>query len=181
MSMSRRALILGVTGQDGSYLAQFLIGQGYEVYGTSRDAETARCDGLSALGIRDAVRLSSVSTVDFHSAVQTIERVAPDEIYNLAGQSSVALSFAQPAETVDSIIKATVTLLEAIKLVRPAACLYNAGSSECFGNTDGGPADEATAYRPESLRDRQSGCSFADCQLSQILRTVRLLGTGLQP
>jgi GDPmannose 4,6-dehydratase len=148
--MSRRALILGVTGQDGSYLAQFLIGQGYDVYGTSRDAETARCDGLAALGIRDAVRLSSVSTVDFHSVAQTIERVAPDEIYNLAGQSSVMLSFARPAEAIDSIIKAAITLLEAIKRVRPAARLYNAGSSECFGNTDEGPADETTAYRPRS-------------------------------
>jgi GDPmannose 4,6-dehydratase len=148
--MPRRALILGITGQDGSYLARFLLARGYEVHGTSRDAQVARFEGLLALGIRDAVALSSTSPVDFHSVARTIERVAPDEIYNLSGQSSVALSFTQPAETMDSIIKATLTLLEAVKLVRPTARFYNAGSSECFGNTDGLRADEATGFRPKS-------------------------------
>jgi GDPmannose 4,6-dehydratase len=148
--MAPRALILGITGQDGSYLARFLLKRGYEVHGTSRDAQVARFEGLAALGIREAVRLSSASPVDFHSVAQTIERVAPDEIYNLSGQSSVALSFTQPAETIDSIIKGTLTLLEAVKLVRPGARFYNAGSSEGFGDTDGVAADEGTAFRPKS-------------------------------
>ena len=148
--MPRRALIVGISGQDGAYLARFLLGRGYEVHGTSRDAQVTRFEGLTALGIRDAVRLSSTSPVDFHSVAQTIERAEPDEIYNFAGQSSVALSFTQPAETIDSIIKGTLTLLEALRLVRPKARFYNAGSSECFGNTNGRPADEAAAYRPKS-------------------------------
>jgi GDPmannose 4,6-dehydratase len=148
--MAPRALILGIAGQDGSYLARSLLDRGYEVHGTSRDAQVARFEGLAALGIREAVRLSSASPVDFHSVTQTIERVAPDEIYNLSGQSSVALSFTQPAEAIDSIIKGTLTLLEAVKLVRPKARFYNAGSSECFGNTGGRPADEDTAFRPKS-------------------------------
>jgi GDPmannose 4,6-dehydratase len=148
--MPRRALVVGISGQDGAYLAQFLLTRGYEVHGTSRDAQVARFDGLTALGIRDAVRLSSTSPVDFHSVAQAIERAEPDEIYNLAAQSSVALSFSQPAETLDSIIKGTLTLLEALRLVRPKARFYNAGSSECFGNTHGQPADEATAFRPKS-------------------------------
>src|SRR5579871_136368 len=111
--MPRRALIVGITGQDGSYLAQLLLAAGNEVHGTSRDAELARLDGLLALGIRDKVHLSSMSPTDFRSVVQTVERVAPDEIYNLSGQSSVALSFTQPAETMDSIISGTLNLLEA--------------------------------------------------------------------
>jgi GDPmannose 4,6-dehydratase len=148
--MPPRALILGISGQDGAYLARLLLGRGYEVHGTSRDAQVARFDGLAALGIRDAVRLSSTSPVDFHSVAQAIERAGPDEIYNLAAQSSVALSFTQPAETIDSIVKGTLTLLEALRLVCPKARFYNAGSSECFGNTNGQPADEATAFRPKS-------------------------------
>jgi GDPmannose 4,6-dehydratase len=111
--MPPRALILGIAGQDGSYLARFLINRGYEVHGTSRDAQVAPFERLAALGIRDAVHLTSASPIDFHSVSRTIERVAPDEIYNLSGQSSVALSFTQPAETIDSIVKGTLTLLEA--------------------------------------------------------------------
>jgi GDPmannose 4,6-dehydratase len=147
---SRRALIIGVTGQDGAYLARLLLGKNYTVHGTSRDAELARVDGLTALGVRDGVRLASLSPVDFRSIAQTIERVAPDEIYNLSGQSSVALSFTQPGETIDSIIKGTLNLLEALRLVNPTIRFYNAGSSECFGDTGGKPADESTAFRPKS-------------------------------
>jgi GDPmannose 4,6-dehydratase len=147
---SRRALIIGVTGQDGAYLARLLLGKHYSVHGTSRDAELARVDGLVALNIREGVQLASLSPVDFRSIVQTIERVAPDEIYNLSGQSSVALSFTQPGETIDSIIKGTLNLLEALRLVNPAIRFYNAGSSECFGDTGGKPADEASAFRPKS-------------------------------
>src|SRR5207249_12326136 len=93
------ALIAGITGQDGAYLARFLLGKGYVVHGTSRDAALARLDGLMALGICDKIALHSMSPTDFQSVMQVIEDVAPDEIYNLSGQSSVSLSFTQPAET----------------------------------------------------------------------------------
>src|SRR5215468_6847014 len=148
---SRRvALIAGVTGQDGAYLARFLLGKGYVVHGTSRDAALARLDGLIALEICDKVALHSMSPADFQSVAQVIERVAPDEIYNLSGQSSVALSFTQPAEALTGIALGTLNMLEALRRLRGKAHFYNAGSSECFGDTGTGAANEQTAFRPKS-------------------------------
>jgi GDPmannose 4,6-dehydratase len=144
------ALIVGITGQDGAYLARFLLDKGYDVYGTSRNIELARTDSLRALGIHDKVSLSSVSPVDFRSVSDAIERVAPHEIYNLSGQSSVALSFSRPAETLSSIIQATVNLLEVLRLKKSGIRFYNAGSSEVFGDTGGRAANEGTAYHPKS-------------------------------
>jgi len=148
--VARRALIIGVTGQDGAYLARLLNSKGYSVHGTSRDAEVARLDGLTALGIRECVTLHSLSPVDFRSVVQAIERVEPDEIYNLSGQSSVALSFTQPAETLESIALGTLNILEALRSVGGKSRFYNAGSSEIFGDTGARPADEDTAVHPKS-------------------------------
>jgi GDPmannose 4,6-dehydratase len=148
--MSRSALILGVTGQDGAYLTRFLAGKGYSIHGTSRDADMARLDGLIALGVRDQVRLHSVSPTDFRSVLQAIERVRPDEIYNLSGQSSVALSFTQPRETMDSIVSGTLNILEALRMLGGNVRFYNAGSSEIFGDTGAQIADEGTAFRPKS-------------------------------
>lgn len=148
--MSRKALIVGVTGQDGAYLAQLLLAKGYEVHGSSRDAEVASLERLGKLGIEKEVRLHSVSPVDFRSVVQSIERVQPDEIYNFSGQSSVAISFSQPVETIESIANGTLHLLEAIRFIGGAIRFYNAGSSECFGDTGKMPADESTAFRPRS-------------------------------
>lgn len=144
------ALITGVTGQDGAYLAQLLLSKGYLVIGTSRDAEMTGFSNLKRLGIREQVRTQSMALNDFRSVIQAIKRWAPDEIYNLAGQSSVALSFEQPVETLDSIASGTINLLEAVRMMNPAIRLYNASSSECFGNTGGVPADEETPFRPRS-------------------------------
>jgi len=146
---SRRALVLGISGQDGALLARFLLGRGYEVYGASRDAETHSFANLQQLGIHSQIKLVSVSLLDFRSVLQAIARIRPDEIYNLAGQSSVGLSFEQPVETFDSISVATLNLLEAIRFHDSAIRLYNACSSECFGNTPN-PADEDTTMRPRS-------------------------------
>src|SRR5262245_39370627 len=148
--MTKRALIIGVTGQDGAYLARHLIDQGYEVHGTSRDPERARLDGLAALCVRDKVRLSAVSPVELRSVARMVERIAPDEIYNLSGQSSVALSFSEPAETLDSIIGGTLNVLEVLRSAGSKARFYNAGSSECFGDTGGRAANEATQFSPRS-------------------------------
>lgn len=144
-----RALILGVSGQDGALLARLLLSKGYEVFGASRDAETHAFASLRRLGIRDRIATVSVSLLDFRSVLQAIARVRPDEIYNLAGQSSVGLSFDQPVETFDSISVATLNLLEAIRFHDSSIRLYNACSSECFGNTPT-PADEHTPMRPRS-------------------------------
>jgi GDPmannose 4,6-dehydratase len=148
--MTKRALICGVSGQDGSYLARFLLDQDYEVYGTSRDAQVASFSNLTLLGIKDRILLESVAIGDFRSVLQVVMKVQPDEIYNLAGQSSVGLSFQQPVETLESIAQGTLNLLEAIRFTGRPIKFYNAGSSECFGDTATAPADENTPFRPRS-------------------------------
>lgn len=145
-----RALIIGVSGQDGAYLAELLLGKGYEVFGTSRDANLSEFGNLARLGIRDRVRTLSVAPNDFRSALTALSQVEPDEVYNLSGQSSVGLSFDQPVETMESISIATLNLLEAIRFTRRKIRFYNAGSGECFGDTGGRPADEDTPFRPRS-------------------------------
>ena len=146
----KRALICGVTGQDGAYLAQLLLGQGYEVYGTSRDAQTSNFEKLAYLGIKDKVRVLSMSLNDFRSVLQALVKVKPDEIYNLAGQTSVGLSFEQPVEALESILTGTVNLLESIRFVNKKIRFYNAGSSECFGDTGEHGATEESPFRPRS-------------------------------
>lgn len=145
-----RALICGVTGQDGAYLARYLLGKGYEIWGTSRDAQASPCLNLTRLGIRDQVELVSMATHDFRSVLQVLTRSRPDEIYNLAGQSSVGLSFEQPVETIESQMISNLYLLEAIRLLQQPIKLYNASSSEVFGDCEGRAADESTPFRPRS-------------------------------
>lgn len=145
-----RALISGISGQDGAYLARLLLEKGYEVHGTARDAQISTFYNLQLLGIKDKVTLHSMALNDFRSVLQVLSKVQPEEIYNLAGQSSVGLSFDQPVETLESISVGTLNLLEAIRFSGSSIKLYNAGSSECFGNTGGNPADEETPFRPRS-------------------------------
>ena len=147
---ARRALICGVSGQDGAYLAQYLIRKGYEVFGTSRDAQMSSFRNLRRLGIDGVVRVESMAVTDFRSVFQVLRKTQADEIYNLAGQSSVGLSFQQPVETLESIALGTLNLLEAIRLVDRPIRFYNAGSSECFGDTGGVAATESTPFRPRS-------------------------------
>lgn len=146
----RRALICGVSGQDGSYLAQLLLNKGYEVWGSSRDAQISSFSGLHQLGIFDQVKTISMSLIDFRSVLQGISKVQPHEIYNLAGQSSVGLSFEQPVETAESITNGVLNLLEVIRFLDKDIRFYNAGSSECFGDTGIYAADEQTPMRPKS-------------------------------
>ncbi len=146
----KTALICGVSGQDGAYLAKNLLGKGYTVYGGSRDAQMSSFSNLKRLDIFGEVNQISVNISDFRSVLQTIQRTKPDEIYNLAGQSSVGLSFEQPVETLESISVGTLNLLEAIRFSNLPIKFYNAGSSECFGDTGSVPADENTPFRPRS-------------------------------
>lgn len=148
--MPKTALISGVSGQDGAYLARFLLGKGYRVHGISRDAEMSSFSTLNQLNIREQVTAHSVSLIDFRSVLQVIDRVVQDEIYNLAGQSSVGLSFQQPVETQESVALATLHILEALRFLGKPVRFYNAGSSECFGDTDQSAADESTPFRPRS-------------------------------
>lgn len=146
----RRALICGVSGQDGAYLARLLLARGYRVTGTSRDAQMSSFRNLRLLGIHDRVQLESMAVTDFRSVLQVLRKSEPHEIYNLAGQSSVSLSFQQPVETLESISIGTLNILEAIRFVDAPVRFYNAGSSECFGDTGGVPATEQTPFRPRS-------------------------------
>lgn len=145
----KKALILGVSGQDGSYLAKFLIDKKYKVFGGSRDAQSSNFQNLKKLNVFGDVDLVSISVNDFRSVLQAITKIKPDEIYNLAGQSSVALSFQQPVETLESISVATLNILEAIRFSELNIKFYSAGSSECFGNT-ADAVDENTPFRPRS-------------------------------
>ncbi|MEK6805801.1 MAG: GDP-mannose 4,6-dehydratase [Pseudomonadota bacterium] len=146
----KTALICGVSGQDGSLLARLLLENGYRVVGGSRDAQSANFANLERLGIRDDVVQQSVTLTDFRSVIHALIRFRPDEIYNLAGQTSVSLSFDQPVETLESISVATLNLLEAVRVTELTARIYNASSSECFGDTGTTAATEATHFRPRS-------------------------------
>ena len=146
----KKALIIGISGQDGSYLAKLLIEKGYKIWGTSRDAQISSFHNLDFLGIREQVCVESMSLNDFRSVIQVLSKIKPDEIYNLAGQTSVGLSFEQPVETFESITIGTLNLLETLRFLKSSARLYNASSSECFGNTNGDAATEQTPFKPRS-------------------------------
>jgi GDPmannose 4,6-dehydratase len=148
--MSCTALILGVTGQDGAYLSHLLLGKGYRVVGTSRDAQMANTNRLEHLGLADALEMVSLAPNDFRSVPMVVSSVQTDELYNLAGQTSVGLSFEQPVECMESIAGGTLNLLEVIRYLRAPVRLFNAGSSECFGDTGRNPANEDTPFRPRS-------------------------------
>jgi GDPmannose 4,6-dehydratase len=145
----KKALIIGVSGQDGAYLADFLLGKGYEVHGTSRDHEISPFSNLRTLGVKERVQLTSMVTSDFRSVLTALQKADPDEIYNLAGQTSVGMSFSYPVETFDSILIGTMNLLECVRLLGKPVKLYNAGSSEVFGNTSK-PASETAPFHPRS-------------------------------
>jgi GDPmannose 4,6-dehydratase len=150
MPRPRTALIFGITGQDGAYLAHHLIARNIEVHGTSRDREGTSLSNLRRLGICDQVTLHSANLNDFRSVARTIQTVQPAHIYNLAAQASVGLSFELPVETIDSVMHGTINIMEAIRFIGLEARFYHAASSECFGNTSEGPADETTPFRPRS-------------------------------
>ncbi len=148
--MTQRALICGISGQDGAYLARLLVDKGYQVFGTSRNIASADLSRLAAVGLGDQVTLSSATLSDFRSILTTLAEIRPSEVYNLSGQSSVGLSFGQPVETIESITVSTINLIEAIRFLDPTIRFYNAGSSECFGDTVRTSANEDTPFQPRS-------------------------------
>ena len=148
--INKTALICGVSGQDGSYLAKFLLTKGYRVWGSSRDAQGSSFSNLDRLGVKAQVQLISMIPEDFRSVLVALKESQPDEVYYLAGQSSVGLSFEQPAETIQSIAIGTLNVLEACRMMDKKIRIYQAGSSECFGDTGGRPANEKTPFHPRS-------------------------------
>jgi len=153
--MTKSALITGITGQDGSYLAEFLLEKEYEVHGIIRRASTFNTDRIDHI-YQDPheedrrLILHYGDMVDASSLSRIIERVEPDEIYNLAAQSNVAVSFEQPEYTADVDGLGTLRLLDAIKEARVDTRIYQASTSELYGNVDEEPQDEDTPFRPES-------------------------------
>jgi GDPmannose 4,6-dehydratase len=139
------ALVIGVSGQDGAYLAELLLAKGYAVHGSGR---AGRADSLAVLGIADRVRLHALDPADARAVAALVDALDPDEVYNLSRQSSVGASFDHPIETLRSTSTATLALLEAQRHAARPFRLFSAGSAECFGDTGGERAHEATAMRP---------------------------------
>lgn len=146
----KTAIIFGVSGQDGAFLSQLLLKKKYRIIGVSRNIHETSFSKLNKLKIRNKIELVSSPTHEYKKVLQLINDYEPDEIYNLAGQSSVALSFEMPFETFESISIANLNLLEAIRILKMPVKLYNAGSSDCFGNTNGTAATENTPLKPRS-------------------------------
>lgn len=151
-SMARRALITGITGQDGSYLAEFLLGKGYEVHGLVRRVALEDPENRLSriLHLRERLKLHAASLESYASIHQVIERVRPDECYHLAAQSFVSYSFDDEFSTLQTNINGTHYLLAALKNLAPECRFYFAGSSEMFGNAPEAPQNENTRFQPRS-------------------------------
>lgn len=146
--MAKRALITGVTGQDGSYLAELLLGKGYEVWGVVRRASTESYDRIEH--IRDQIRFVQADLLDQPSLTQALLESEPDEVYNLAAQSFVPTSWTQPVLTAEFTAVGVTRLLEAIKQVNEGIRFYQASSSEMFGKVLEVPQTENTPFYPRS-------------------------------
>ena len=146
----KRALITGITGQDGSYLSKLLLGKGYKVYGVDRRTSLATTDRLYYLGVADDVTLLDGDVTDQGSMVRALRTAEPDEVYNLAAQSFVGASWQQPALTAEVTGVGAVNVLEAIRHVNPKIRFYQASTSEMFGLAQEEPQSETTPFHPRS-------------------------------
>jgi GDPmannose 4,6-dehydratase len=152
MSENKIALITGINGQDGSYLAEFLLGKGYEVHGTLKRNSVSENQTSRLVSIYDKIKLHYADLTDLSSLISVIQKVNPDEIYNLAAQSHVRISFDQPLYTANVTGIGTLNMLEAVKLIKPNTKIYQASSSEMFGNSidEDGFQRETTSMNPVS-------------------------------
>src|SRR6202047_3708530 len=148
MTDRRSALVTGITGQDGSYLAELLLERGYEVHGMVRRASTEKFDRIEH--IRDRITLHQGDLLDQRSLVDTLRASQPDEIYNLAAMSFVAVSWVQPTLTAEFSGVGVTRILEAVREVCPQARFYQASSSEMFGKVREAPQTELTPFHPRS-------------------------------
>jgi GDPmannose 4,6-dehydratase len=146
----KKALITGITGQDGAYLAQLLLEKGYRVFGTYRRLSTPNFWRLQCLGIFDKVDLLSIDLLDSFSLIEALKTSKPDEIYNLAAQSFVGASFEQPIASGEITGIGVTRMLEAIRLINPAARFYQASTSELYGNNTFKKQHESTPFCPSS-------------------------------
>jgi len=146
----KKAIITGITGQDGAYLSRLLLEKGYKVTGLIRSHYGSNLNRLKYLGILDKIELVECDSRDLSQVLNIITAAQPNEIYNLAAQSSVSLSFQQPIGTIDFNINSVLNFLESIRLLNPAIRFYQASSSEMFGKVDNLPITEETMVHPLS-------------------------------
>ncbi len=146
MAITKKALITGITGQDGSYLADLLLEKGYEVHGLIRRTSTTDLSRISH--IQNRVNLVPGDLMDQHSLTTAIHEVQPDEVYNLAAQSFVPTSWSQPVLTGELTGLGVTRMLEAVRLAKPDARFYQASSSEMFGKVRESPQNESTPFYP---------------------------------
>jgi GDPmannose 4,6-dehydratase len=146
----KKAFITGITGQDGSYLAEFLLEKGYQVYGLTRRTSTQNFARISQIIHNKNLKLISGDLIDQHSLTNAIKDIQPDEIYNLAAQSFVQASWEQPVLTGEVTALGVIRVLEAMNVAAPKAKFYQASSSEMFGKVRETPQDESTPFYPRS-------------------------------
>ena len=176
----RRALITGITGQDGSYLAELLLEKGYEVHGMVRRSSTEKSERIEHL--RDRLHLHQGDLLDSRSLVDALRAAQPDEIYNLAAMSYVAASWAQPTLTAEFSGTAVTRLLEAMREVCPEARFYQASSSEMFGKVREVPQNEMTPFYPAlAVRGREGVRALHHGQLPRVLWAARDQRDTFQP
>ena len=177
-----KALIFGISGQDGALLARHLLERGYEVVGTSRDAQVSSLGNLLKLGVRERVRMASAAINDFRSVLQLLARVDPDEIYNLAGQTSVGLSFELPVETLESIAVGTLNILEALRFLGKAGEVLQRGFERMFRGKRGARRRRGIAVSSaQPVRGGQGDGVLGGGELPGSVRAVRVLGDFVQP
>src|SRR5258707_4810508 len=146
--MSKKALITGITGQDGSYLAECLLDKGYTVYGLVRRSSTINFERIAHL--QERIELIPGDLLDQSSLLAALDKTEPEEVYNLAAQSFVPTSWSQPVLTGEFTALGVTRLLEAVRLVNPAIRFYQASSSEMFGMAEESPQTERTRFYPRS-------------------------------
>lgn len=176
--MHKKAIIIGITGQDGAYLAALLLQKGYKVYGVTRDILDYNDKNLRYLGISEEVELIELSSLDKDRIIKVLKKLAPREVYNLSSQSSVSYSFVDPFSTLNYNILSVLNWLHAIKIVDTGIKFYQASSSEMFGNipVEDLPLKESLIFRPASpygiskaaahwvaVNYRESNKIFASC------------------
>jgi GDPmannose 4,6-dehydratase len=152
MAITKSAVVTGITGQDGAYLAQLLLHKGYKVYGTYRRASSVNFWRIEELDIQSHPQLELVEydVTDVGTSIALLTRSQPDEVYNLAAQSFVGVSFDQPTTTAHITGLGALNLLEAVRLVNPKIRFYQASTSEMFGKVQAVPQDESTPFYPRS-------------------------------
>lgn len=159
-SLQKKAVILGISGQDGLYLTSRLVGAGYQVIGVSRNSKVRTVRELPVLGKHGNVKLRYFDAQDSLKLNALFDECKPVEIYNLAGESSVAESFKKPMYAVNSNIKIALNCLEYIRTRSRDIKYFNACSSECFGNQGGAPASETTPFCPISPYAVGKACAY---------------------